>query len=56
MSDAEAIEQIRLHCLEVAAMRNQKMSASAGDIVNEANIYADFVQNGVAKSNRSVKK
>ena len=55
MTDQEALENIRLHCLEVAAMRNQKLSAHASDIVNEANIYAEFVQNGVAKSKQSAK-
>jgi hypothetical protein len=55
MTDQEALENVRLHCLEVAAMRNQKLSASAGDIVNEANVYAQFVQNGVAKSKQPVK-
>ena len=55
MTDQEAIEQVRVSCLEIAAMRNQKLLARASDIVAEAEIYTDFVINGVPKSKRTPK-
>lgn len=49
-------DHIRLHCLKIAAERNQKLNADPADVVNEAEIYADFVNSGFTKSNQVAKK
>lgn len=43
-------EELRLECLRIAAMRNQKLSASPGDIVAEAKCYEDFLAETAKKS------
>lgn len=48
-------EEIRQSCLELAAMRNQKLSATAGDIIAEAAMYEAFVKNGLTKSKQAAK-
>lgn len=44
------MEEWRLECLRIAALRNQKLSAAPADIVAEAKCYEDFLLNGVKKS------
>ncbi len=37
---------IRTKCLELAVLRNQKLSASASDVVSEASVYEKYVRDG----------
>jgi hypothetical protein len=52
MTEAEQ----RVKALELAVTRNQKLSAQAGDVVNEAKIYFEFITNGLQKPTSGVKK
>jgi hypothetical protein len=49
-------DDIRLEALKLAVARNQKLSAQAGDVVNEAKIYAEFIEKGFTKSTSAAKK